>query len=131
MTKPIVVSLLFTLLVAACSNLSRPAPTEFSTEVSAHPPNETPAVALEWNGIPIMPGATAGEGDEESYVFAVRATPQQIREYYELELSQRGWQSRVEEADASLILVFTRDAAVMLTVNILAKGDECLVLLVK
>jgi hypothetical protein len=43
-----------------------------------------------------MPGAVAGDGDEEGYVFTIKATPQQIREYYELELGKRGWQSSAE-----------------------------------
>jgi hypothetical protein len=96
------------------------------------PPTTTPAAASAWNGIPIMPGAVAGEGDEESYVFAIQATLQQVREYYELEMGKLGWQSSVEgDGTTSLMLTFTKDASETLTMNVLAKGDEVLVILLK
>ena len=106
-------------------------PTETPDVVSALAPEGEPA--SEWQGIPIMPGAIAGEGDEESYVFTIRATAQEVQDYYELELGELGWQllTRGEGKDSSLMLIFMNDAADMVTVSILAKGDESLVLLVK
>jgi len=145
--KPIVVALLlFAIILTACSGFGLPTPTPIRrptftavptltailTPTSTPlPPTETPAVASEWNGFPIMPGAVAGDGDEESYVFTIKATAQQVQEYYQLELGKLGWQSSAEgDGDASLTLIFTNDAAT-LTVSIIAKGDEALVLLVK
>jgi hypothetical protein len=79
-----------------------------------------------------MPGAVAGDGDEESYVFTIRAAPQEVQEYYELELGKLGWQlSAQEDGDASLLLTFMNDATATLTVSIIARGDDALVLLVK
>jgi hypothetical protein len=52
-----------------------------------------------------------------------------VRAYYEIELGNLGWQL-LEPEDASM-LEFTDDAAAALTVSILVKGDEALVLLVK
>ena len=147
--------LLFTLI--ACSSVTQPTPTEIPTftavldqtvnatqtlTVTSLPPGETPdevsglpsegQPASEWNGIPIMPGAITGEGDEESYVFTVKATPQQVQEYYQLELGRLGWQLlSQEEGASSVILLFTNHASETLTVSILSKGDEALVLLVK
>lgn len=79
-----------------------------------------------------MPGARAGAGDEEGYVFTIQATPQQVQEYYQLELAKLGWQpSAQENSNSSLILSFLDSASATLTVSILSKGDEVLVLLVK
>jgi hypothetical protein len=153
--KPIAASLFLLILVlAACSNLIQPNPTGIPTLTltavptlvltnTLLPPTETPdaAAALvpegqpasEWNGIPIMPDAIAGEGDQESYVFTIKATPQQVQDYYQLELGKLGWQpfGTGEGNSTSLMLMFTNNASATLTISIIAKGDEVLVLLVK
>lgn len=154
MKKPIAASLLLLILIlAACSNFRQPSPTAVPTLTLAVlstlaptntsvRPTQAPDVvsslipegqpASEWNGIPIMPDAIAGEGDEESYVFTIRATPQQVQEYYQLELGKLGWQPfATGNGDSSLMLMFTNNASATLTVSIMAKGDEVLVLLVK
>jgi hypothetical protein len=78
-----------------------------------------------------MPEARTGEGDEESYVFTIQATLQQVRGYYELEMSKRGWQLSIEgDGVTSLMLTFTKESETF-TVDMIAKGDEVLVLLVK
>jgi len=148
--KPIVaISSLLMFLLAAC-NFPSQSPTAIPTStfivtplVTATPaPTQTPDVvtgllpegqpASEWNGIPIMPGAIAGEGDEESYVFTIKATPQQVTDYYQTELAALGWQSfGTENKDASLMLLFMDKDSATLTINIIAKGDDALVLLVK
>jgi hypothetical protein len=153
-SKPTVANLLFIMLIlTACSNVVPSPPTTIPTlTVTAVPtlaptstpilPTETPDAisglvpegkpASEWNGIPIMPDAIAGEGDEESYVFTVKATPQQVQEYYQAELGKLGWQPfATGDGDSSLMLMFTNDNSATLTVSIIAKGDEVLVLLVK
>ena len=79
-----------------------------------------------------MPGAIAGEGDEEGYVFTIKATSQQVQEYYQLELGKLGWQlSAQENSGASLRLSYMDSSSTTLTVSILSKGEEVLVLLVK
>lgn len=89
-------------------------------------------MGTEWNGIPIMPGAVSGGGDEESYVFKIRATPQQIWEYYELELGKLGWKASVQDIGENyLTMVFTNTAAMTLTMSIIVKGEDALVLMVK
>ena len=112
------------------TNTSLP-PTEKTEAVSALVPEGQPA--SEWKGIPIMPNAIAGEGDEESYVFTVKATPQQVQEYYQLELVKLGWQpfATGDGNSFSLMLMFTNNASTTLTISLIAKGDEVLVLLVK
>jgi hypothetical protein len=73
------------------------------------------------------------DGDAESYVFTIKATPQHVREYYEQELLKPGWnQFATEEGgDASLMLMFTNSDSATFTVSIISKGDEVLVLWVK
>jgi len=106
------------------------------------PPTATPDVVSglipegqpdsEWKGIPIMPGAIAGDGDEEGYVFTIKSTPQQVQEYYQLELGKLGWQLfATGDGDPSRMLMFMDVASTTLTVSIIARGDEVLVLLVK
>ena len=139
--------LVLLIVLTACSNSAEPNPTVLPTSSIAptnalFPASQTPDVfaslvptgrpVSEWNGIPIMPGAIAGEGDEESYVFTIQAMPQQVQEYYQLELGKLGWQPfATETKDSSRMLMFTNDASGTLTVNILTKGDKTLVLLVK
>lgn len=79
-----------------------------------------------------MPGAIAGEGDEESYVFISKALSQQVQEYYELELIKLGWKSFAQDdGDSSTMLIFMKDGMGTLTISLLSKGDQTLVLLVK
>lgn len=88
--------------------------------------------AAEWQGIPIMPGAITGEGDAEGYVFTIRASSQQVQNYYQLELAALGWQSVSQgNKDSARVLVFTDDASRILSVSILTRGEEALVLLTK
>jgi hypothetical protein len=153
--KPIAASLLlFILVFASCTNLIQPDPTVIPTltftalsiptltKTPFQPTNTPDTVAAlvpesqpasEWNGIPIMPNAIAGEGDEESYVFTVKASPQQVQEYYQLELGKLGWQlfGAGNGNSSSLMLMFTNNASTTLTISVIAKGDEVLVLLVK
>ena len=68
------------------------APGAAPTEVASFPlplPSGTPD--SEWNGMPIMPQAVAGEGDDESYSFTVEATVDQVQSYYEQEMTRLGW----------------------------------------
>lgn len=156
MKKRVAVTFLF-LTLSACSRFRQPThaviPTFTAVQMqeaistqsltsSPFPLSETPNTALEpvaegqpspeWKGIPIMPDAIAGEGDEEGYVFTINATPLQVQEYYQLELGERGWQLFSQESGgSSLTLIFIDRASATLTVNILSKGEEVLVLLVK
>ena len=45
----------------------------------------------EWNGLPIMPRALAGQADSGSYIFITMATPAEVQAYYETEMSSLGW----------------------------------------
>ena len=141
--KKVIAASLLMLTLTACSITTQltPAATAIPTGIaavtvipSALLPSQTSEgqLTLEWNGIPIMPGAIAGEGDEEGYVFTIKATPAQVQEYYQLELGKLGWQPFAQEdGDSSMIIIFTDGASATLTVSILSKWDDVLVLLVK
>ncbi len=146
MKKTIAVPLMsFALALSACSHPAQPTlapappltatPAPAFTQVPTNGPlssTETPTASSEWHGFPIMPGAAAGDGDEESYVFTIQATARQVQEYYKTELGKQGWQSLVQgEGSNALTLVFTKDGSAALTVRIMAKGDQSLVLLAK
>ena len=141
--KKIIAAPLILLTLIACSSNVQPTPavTEVPTQVESITPvpmplspSQTPESqpTAEWKGIPIMPGAIAGEGDEEGYVFTIRATAQLVQEYYQLELGKLGWQpSAQESSDSSLILSFSDSTSATMHISILSKGNQVLVLLVK
>ena len=142
--KKIIVASLLLLLLVSCSIPAQPtttvvtaSPTLVMTVTqtpSPAPPTITPSAqpAEEWHGIPIMPGASAGEGDEEGYIFTIPATPAQVQAYYQLELGKLGWQFvSQEQGDSSIVLLFTNNASAMLTISVIAKGNQALVLLTK
>lgn len=73
-------------------------------------PQGTPVT--EWNGIPIMPQATAGqEFDANNYSFKAAATVTEAQEFYNAQLTSQGWSqpfSMPGGADAA-ILLFKKD----------------------
>jgi len=131
---PVVATEVFTSVPVLTSTVP---PMETHLQITGTPDVVSPLLpegqpASEWNGIPIMPGAIAGEGDEEGYVFTARVTPQQVRDYYQLALGKLGWQPMATgEGEPPLMLIFADGASTTLTISILSKGDEVLVLLVK
>ena len=72
--------------VAAIGILYQPAA---ATEAAALP-SGTPQA--DWNGIPIMPGAIAGESAEGAYQFTIEADPADVVAFYETELTNRGFE---------------------------------------
>lgn len=152
----IVTAMILACVVPACSSFAQPTASVVPTSIFT-PPSPPAALALthaalpptataeavstfvpegqlasEWNGIPLMPGAIVGEGDDESYIFTIGATSRQVQEYYELELAKLGWQPVAQEDnDSSIMLMFVKDDTATLTISILSKDDQTLVLLVK
>ena len=143
--KKRIAACLLLITLNACSNLFQPTPAVIPTltavptrtvtiapTLTPLPPSETPETGSEWNGVPIMPGEIAGEGDEDGYVFTIKATPQRVQEYYQRELGNLGWQLLSQEADdSSMILMFVNGASETLTIHVIAKDEEALVLFVK
>lgn len=141
--KKILAASLILLSLSACSGTAQPAviasavlsqTVTVAPTSSPLPPSQTPKPqpASEWQGLPIMPGAIAGEGDEEGYVFTVKATPQEVQEYYQRELGRLGWQlSAQENTGSSMMLSFMDSDSATLTISVLSNGEQALVLLAK
>ncbi len=93
--------------------------------------NPTGAPAADWNGIPIMPQATAGqEFSSSTYSFKMPAMAQsEIEAYYDGQLKDLGWTSEFSAAAGSQggVLLFSKDSQV-LTITV-AKSDPDLVVL--
>lgn len=82
-----------------------PAPTNLvnptSTRVAAAPSPILPAGRLplptgvpvaSWHDFPIMPNAIAGQdSDKGGYSYSIKASPQQIQEFYTREMKKLGW----------------------------------------
>jgi hypothetical protein len=93
-------------------------------------PQGTPV--KEWNGIPIMTQATAGQEfpDAKSYSFKATATVKEAEDFYKDELVKLGWSSTVTmpSTDQGAVLFYSKDSSV-LTVTITAQNDAIVVLL--
>jgi hypothetical protein len=119
-----------------------PEPTNTPTKTPV-PPTETPSApvlpmpsgkpASEWEGIPIMPNAIAGEGDDQGYSFTINASSDEIQQFYEKELGKLGWNvfASGQGTTSAVLLIFMKDT-IMLTVSIFPQPDGIMyVLLVK
>lgn len=114
-----------------------PVPTDTPTIVPSQTPipaTETPSVpvlpipsgkpASEWQGIPIMSNAIAGEGDGTGYTFIIQASADEIQNFYEKELSKLGWNLFASGAGTTdaVILIFMKDGGT-LSVSIIPQQD--------
>jgi hypothetical protein len=156
--KTIIKAIVLTVLIitlASCSTLV-PKPTETPTPTSTNtpeptktptktpvPPTETSAALVlpmpsgkpssEWEGIPVMPNAIAGEGDSKGYSFTINASPDEIQKFYEKELAKLGWNMFASgQGSTDAVLLMFMKGADALTVSIIPQPDGIMyVLLVK
>lgn len=89
----------------------------------------------EWNGIPVMPDAIAGEelkdGEHRSYSFTVSADVETVEIYYTEELPERGWRlSSVDELGPGKLVVFAKGGE-LLSVDIFPADPTERLLLVR
>lgn len=93
-------------------------------------PEGTPA--SDWNGIPVMPQATAGQDfpDSKSYSFKADATVQEAADFYKAELEKLGWSSYFNmPSDANgAVLVYNKDSSV-LTITVTESSGAIVVIL--
>lgn len=71
-----------------------------------------------------MPGAIAGEGDDKGYSFTIKASPEEIQEYYEYELGKLGWTmfAAGQGTTQAILLIFMKDGGTC-SVSILPQAD--------
>lgn len=137
--------LLVSCSVAAPAVTVTPTPTGTSTPTltpTPKPPAETPDVFAglvptgqplpAWNGIPVMPGALSGDGDEASYRFTIAAAPVEVQVFYDRVLAGLGWSpfTAGQSENGALFLIYTQDQA-MMTVSVIPGEGLLLVMLVK
>jgi len=93
-------------------------------------PQGTPA--SEWNGIPIMPQATAGQEftDTKTYSFKVNATVKEVQDFYSAELEKLGWSSlfSMPGGDAGGIQSFQKDNNVLTVTTTDVNGSVVVIL---
>jgi len=92
-------------------------------------PQGTPVA--EWNGIPIMPQATAGqEHDSANYSFRFTGTVQEASDFYTNGLGPAGWSPMITMPgdENGAILVFQKDSGI-LTVTVSNMNDGTVVVL--
>ncbi len=108
-------------------------PTPTSTSVPDLPmPAGEPLSA--WKGIPVMPGAIAGDEINQFYAFVIDAPVEDVAAFYEKKLPELGWQKFAtgQGQSGTLMLIFKK-ASALLTITLLpqAEGKTYVMLLVK
>jgi len=86
-------------------------------------PTGTPLTS--WGGIPILPDASAGEGDDSGYAFIVKTDAGDIQQFYEETLLSLGWMilaNSLDDTGAVLLIAMKDDLMLTLTVTPLAGG---------
>lgn len=59
----------------------------------------------EWNGLPVMPSALAGEAGEDFYAFTTKASLEDIAAYYLNVMILRGWSFLGANQDEQIVLL--------------------------
>ena len=119
-----------------------PAPTKEPTQTPV-PPTETPSAPVltmptgkpvaNWEGIPVMPNAIAGDGDSKGYTFTIKATPDEVQKFYEKAMAKLGWNmfASGQGTTSAILLIFLKDTDTA-SVSIIPQPDGVMyVLLVK
>ncbi len=101
-------------------------PSEIAQIGNYFDPQGTPVA--EWNGIPIMPQATAGqEFDANNYSFKYAGTAKDAADFYTSNLSAAGWSPMVTTSDEQgALLVYSKDDK-FLTVTVTGADDGIVV----
>lgn len=101
-------------------------PSEIAQFGNYFDPQGTPVA--EWNGIPIMPQATAGqEFDANNYSFKFTGTAKEAADFYNSNLTTTGWSSMVTTSDEQgALLVYSKEDK-FLTVTVSSMEDGIVV----
>jgi hypothetical protein len=158
MTRNLALLLVLSFFVASCSTFV-PAPTPTPTQTATPVPTETPVPTAtststpkptltatldvisallpsgtpvsEWNGVPIMPGAIAGEVGAEGYTFSIQADTKTIQEFYEWELAKQGFALFItgEGDEKNIQLLMFMKGSEFVTISIMPVDDLMIVLI--
>ena len=89
------------------------------------------APLTEWRGIPVMPGATAGQETSEVYSYTTNATVQEVYDYYKAEMASQGWSEffSVPDTGSGALLSYEKDSSIATITIATGDGSETLVLI--
>ena len=79
----------------------------------------------EWNGIPVMPAATAGSEAGGFYSYKADATVAEVTDYYKTEMEKLGWTESLSMPNAgdSALLTYDKDGHIaMITITRTEEG---------
>jgi hypothetical protein len=96
-------------------------------------PMPTGKPVANWEGIPVMPIAIAGDGDSQGYSFTIMASPDEVQAFYENAMPKLGWNILAvgKGKTETVMLIFTKGSSTA-SVSILPQADNLLyILLVK
>ena len=84
----------------------------------------------EWNGIPIMPAATAGDESTGVYSYKADATVTEVFDYYKAEMVVQGWTEffSMPATGSGALMTFEKDDH-LATITITSEGNGVLVFL--
>jgi hypothetical protein len=82
----------------------------------------------EWNGVPIMPAATAGEESTGLYSYKADASVTEVFDYYKTEMTALGWTEffAMPDTGGSALLTYQKDDT-FVTITITTDGEGSLV----
>ncbi|HEY5731253.1 MAG TPA: hypothetical protein VIS72_14460 [Anaerolineales bacterium] len=85
----------------------------------------------EWNGIPVMPVATAGAESSDLYSFKAQATVTEVFDYYKAEMVNLGWTEffSVPDTGGGALLTFEKEGSTATITITSIDGGESLVFL--
>ena len=85
----------------------------------------------EWDGIPIMPDALAGEDRGDAYAFTVEKSREDVKSYYQTELGSSGWTLFAEGQgdDGTLSLLIFQKGSELLTIGFVDVDESVLMVL--
>ncbi len=151
-TIKIVIAICAGILITACSSTRSSAvttPTAVASSIAASVPQATSTIkaepttpsglqltptssivtsspipsALLWNDFPIMPQSTDNHEGATSYTYSIKASPQEVQDYYTREMPKFGWKLLMVGAaqNNNAIMVFQKNAT---PGNILIKARD-------
>jgi len=94
-------------------------------------PSGTPAA--DWEGIPVMPNALAGNGDASGYSFTTNASADKVQAFYESKMVKLGWSLLANgQGDSGATLIIFIKGTDTATISIIPQADGIIyVMLVK
>ena len=84
----------------------------------------------EWNSIPVMPQASAGDESDGMYVYKITSTLEEIQDFYKAKLPDLGWESSFSMPIAgTAILLYTKGEQVLSITIMPAEDGDTLVMI--